>query len=338
VKRVLAVLLAVVCLSAGACSDPDEDADELRSFVRTSERQPRTFTYTVAEEDRAYSVRATIEDELRHSMVLSHGGRPVMDYVVRDDALAIRLRDTAFAQRLANVLGDPVVDAALKQGRWVVDPGGAPPLIGSDVRAGQETSGDPFRDARDAIRSVEQAMGSARLVREFTLEDIEYRPILDPWRYPPKDGRERRYDLLRPRLPTSEAATIQGSGDIGASQFRKTSVFVTGTQIRQICSLVDVRGHEEFLELRRRGLDSNPFLAQLLKRIEEGETAVPIEERYAVAELEYPKEAAVAAPSDAATGRLEAFKTAFQTALEGGLLRPTGRIDTTNCRRTTSES
>lgn len=337
-KRLAAVVLALVAFASGACTDPNEDADELRSFVRTSERQPRTFTYQVASESQAYRVRASIEDELRHAMVLSYGGREVMDYVVRDDAIAVRLRDTEFGSRLANVLGDPVVDAALREGRWVIDPAGAPPLIGSDVVAGREVSGDPFRDARDAIRFVGQAIGSARDVKEFTLEDIEYRSALDPWRYPPEEGDEVRYDLIRPFLPTSEAQTVGGSGDIGAPQFRKTSIFVDGRHIEQVCSVVDVEGHEEFIELRRRGLDSNPFLAQLLERIQEGETALPIEERYWVAEVDYPEDVSVDAPPDAETGKLETFLTAFQSALEAGLLRPTESVDTSACRRTTSES
>lgn len=333
----LVLLALLVALVGAACSNPEEDADELRSFIRLSERVPRAFTYTVAEEDAAYEVEAKIEDELRHAMVLTYDGREVMDYVVRDDALAVRIRDQEFASRLANVLGDPVVDEALKAGRWVIDPAGAPPLIGAEVRAGQETSGNPFRDARDAIRSVEEAMGSSRRIREFTLDDVEYRSQLDPWRYPAGED-EVRYDLQRPLLPTNEAQTVQGSGDIGTSQFRKMSVFVDKRRITQICSVIDVRGHEEFRELRRRGLDSNPFLAQLLRRIERKETALPIEERYAVAAIVYGEDASVDAPTDAVTGKLEAFVTAFDSAREAGLLRPTGRTDTSQCRRTTSES
>lgn len=336
-KRLVALLLTALAIASGACTNPEEDADELRSFVRASEREPRSFTYRVVSEDQTFSVRATVEDELRYAMVLA-SDHDLIDYVVRDDAVAVRLRDTGFGARLANVLGDPVVDKALKEGRWVVDPAGAPPLISSQVRAGEESSGDPFRDARDAVRLVEQGMGSAREVKEFTLEDVQYRPALDPWRYPPKDGKEVRYDLLRPFLPTSEAQTLSGQGDIGAAQFRKTSVFVEGRRIRQICSLVDVQGHEEFIELRRRGLDSNPFLKQLLGRIEKKETSLPIEERYIVAEIDYLKNASVAAPPDATTGKLETFLTAFASALEAGLLRPSGRPDTSECRRATTES
>jgi hypothetical protein len=331
--RRLAGFLALVALAFSACSDPNEDADRLRSFVRASEREPRTLVVQSVTEDQEYTVRAQVEDELRYSMQLGSGGRDLLEYVVRDDAVAVRLLDPSFGSRVANVLGDPVVDSALKAGRWVLDPSGAPPLIQTDVVAGGETSGDPFRDAQGVLRYVDQAMGQAREVKEFTLEDIEYRSALDPWRYPEEDEGEVRYDLIRPFLPTSEAATVGAQGDIGPAQFRKAVVFVERRRVREVCSLVDIKGHEEFVELREQGLDSNPFLANLLRRIERGETANPIQERYLHAEIDYPGRVSVQIPADAVTGKLETFLTALRGGFEAGILRPSGRPDTSDCRR-----
>lgn len=288
-------------------------------------------------EDQVYTVRATVQDELRYAMVLSAGDKEVMDYVVRDDAAAVRLRDPSFGARIANVLGDPIVDAALKAGRWVIDPAGAPPLIRTDVSAGGETSGDPFRDAQGVLRYVEQSMGQASQVKEFTLEDIEYRSALDPWRYPAEGSAEVRYDLVRPFLPTNEAATVGAQGDIGPAQFRKVVAFVERRRVREICSVVDIQGHEEFIELREAGADSNPFLANLLRRIEREETAIPIQERYLNVEIDYPEEVSVDVPADAVTGKLETFLTALQGAFEAGVLRPTRNVDTEACRRTETE-
>jgi hypothetical protein len=343
VKRFLG-LIAVLAVFASGCSNPDEDADELRAFVRTSERQPRTFTYVEASDELAFGIRGAVEDELRYSMVLSSGGTDLMAYVVRDDSVAVRLIDpeaqraaASFGARLANVLGDPVVDAALREGRWVIDPAGAPPLIQSETRAGGESTDNPFASARDVLRFVQTGMGSARLIKEFTTEDVTYRSALDPWRYPPEGRKEKRYDLLRPPLPVSEAQTLRGQGDIGPPQFRKTSVFVSGRRIREICSLVDVEGHEEFIELRRRGLDSNPFLARLLRRIEKKETSIPIVPRYIYARIGYPKKVSVGVPSDATTGRLETFITALEGAFGAGVLRPRTAPDTSACRRTETE-
>lgn len=335
-KRSISLVVASALLLAG-CTNPQEDADELRSFSRFSAREPRTLTMRSVSETQAYEVRATFEDELRYGMTLSANGRPLVDYVVRDDALAVRLQDAAFGARLANTLGDPVVDAALREGRWVVDPSGAPPLIRSDVRAGGESAGDPFRDAQDAVRFIEQAMAQAREVREFNLEDVQYRSALDPWRYVAEDSSEVRYDLVRPVLPTSEAATVGAQGDIGTPQFRKTSVFVKGRRVHQICSLVDIEGHEEFIELRKKGDDSNPYLAGLLERIRKKETAVPIEERYVFVDVSYPKSTDVVVPADAVIGNLDAFLSALQGGFEAGVLRPARRQDTSQCRRTAAD-
>ncbi len=334
--RRLALVLVSIAVVSGACSDPNEKAVELRGFSRVSAREPRMLTFRSISEEQAYEVRGTFEDELRYSMALTSAGKPLVDYVVRDDALAVRLRDIAFGTRLANVLGDPVVDAALKAGKWVVDPSGAPPLIRSEVRAGGEAISDPFRDTQNAVRFIEQAMGQSSEVKEFSLEDIEYRSALDPWRYPAEDDGEARYDLIRPLLPTNESATIGAQGDIGPAQFRKTSVFVQERRVREICSVVDVQGHEEFLELRERGAESNPFLAALLERINEKETAIPIEERYVFVEIDYPESPDVQIPPDAVTGKLETFLTALEGGFGAGVLRPTGRLDTSECRRTRS--
>lgn len=314
----------------GACSNPNEAADELRSFVTRSAREPRVYEFRSASAEQVYTVRATVEDELRYGMVLSQGGRDLLDYIVHDDALAVRVRDAEFAGRIANVLGDPVVDSALREGRWVIDPSGAPPLIRTE--AASAVQADPFEEAQGSVRFITQAMGQASEVKEFTLEDIEYRSALDPWRYPGDDG-EARYDLIRPALPTSEAATLGAQGDIGPAQFRKTSVFVEDERISEICSLVDVQGHEEFLDLRRRGDESNPFVAALRERIERKQTAVPIEERYVHVDIDYPDQTSVALPADATVGKLETFMTALEGAFGAGLLRPSGRPDTDDCRR-----
>ncbi|MGH2759818.1 MAG: hypothetical protein ACRDKJ_09665, partial [Actinomycetota bacterium] len=330
-----AVLLVVVGLLSTACRRTDY-FETLRGVVTTSGNVPRAFTYSTVADDHAFTVSGEAQDDLRYSMVLSQQGRELVEYVIRDDSLSVRLRDPAFGARLANVLGDPVVDAALRQGRWVTDPAGAPSLVRSDVRGATESSGDPFRDARDVLDFLTAAMTAGRDVRLFSLDDVEYRSQLDPWEYPEDEGKEERYDVLRPFLPISEAAATAGSiqGSVGPAQFRKLSVFVEKRRVMKVCSVIDVEGHEEFLALRRRGLDSNPFLRDLLEQIRTGETATPIEQRYLVADVRYPSRVEVNAPSDAVTGRLETFQSALRQGVTSGALRPAERVDVTRCRRT----
>jgi hypothetical protein len=336
--RRLAVVVVALSLLGTGCRRTDY-FEFLRGVVTTSGNVPRAFTYTTLADDQAFTVSGESQDDLRYSMVLSQQGRDLVEYVIRDDSLSVRLRDPAFGGRLANVLGDPVVDAALREGRWVTDPAGAPSLIRSDTQGATESSGDPFRDARDLLEFVTAVMSTGRDVRLFSLDDVEYRSQLDPWEYPDEEQGEERYDVLRPFLPTSEAAATAGSvqGSVGAPQFRKLSVFVDERRVQKICSLIDIEGHEEFMALRERGLDSNPFLRDLLEQIREGETASPIEERYLVAGVSYPSRVEVSAPDDAVTGRLETFQTALRQGVTSGVLRGTGGVDVRECRRTASD-
>lgn len=332
-RRLAGLLLALGMVATG-CNRVDYFRI-LRSRVTTSGNLPRTFSYSAVAEGQAFTVTGKVEDDLRHGMVLSYQGKALVDYVVRDDALSVRLRDAAFGSRLANVLGDPVVDAALREGRWVTDPAGAPGLIRTETGGAKDSSGNPFQDARDMLDFVSEAMGTARDARLFSLDDIQYRSQLDPWEYPNEDAGEERYDVLRPFLPLSEGAATAGSaqGSVGPPQFRKLSVFVTKRRVAKVCSVIDIEGHEEFLALRERGLNSNPFLRDLLEQIRKGENPIPIEERYIVAELRYPSSVEVAAPRNAVTGKLQAFQSALQQGVTSGALKPTRPVDVSDCRR-----
>lgn len=333
------LLLVVTCLLLTACQRVDYPSI-VRNRVTSSGSESRSFTYTTVGKADAYTVDGRVEDDLRYSMILSHEGRPLMDYVVRDDALSVRLRDPEFGTRLANTLGDPVIDAALRQGRWVTDPAGAPPLIRTTAGSAGDLTGDPFQDARDHFRFVLTALAASRDVRIFTLDDVEYRSQLDPWEYPDEEEGQVRYDLMRPLLPTSEASSgLQGAqGSVGPAQFRKTSVFVQEGSVQRICSLIDVQGHEEFIALRQRGLNSNPYLRDLLEQIEKGTSAVPIEPRYIVADVAYPRRVSVEPPPDGVTGKLETFITALKQGVTGGALQPSRRPDLSECRRRQTET
>jgi hypothetical protein len=326
------ILVVSLCLVASTACGGNDDVETLNRGIRASDTVARQFDYHSVTAAQDVQVRGMVEDELRYAMVLSSGGRDLVDYVVRDDAIGVRLRDPNFGKRLANTLGDGVVDGALKAGEWVVDPSGAPPLIRPEIAAGADLYGDPFRDAYEIFRYARTSATQARDVKLFSLEDIEYRSSQDPWRYP-QDDTETRYDLLRPRLPTSEGQTIGSRGDIGPSAFRKMVLFLRDGKVAQMCSLVDIEGHEKIKELREEGLDSNPYLANLLKRIEAKETSTPIEERYLVTNFNYPESVDVKLPAKRTVGKLGVFLEALQKGIEAGALRAPSSPDTTECKR-----
>lgn len=334
-RRAVAILVALFALAATSC-ERNQDPIVLRRHITRSVNEPRTFTVRVASNENAYEVQGRQEDDLRYAMVLrSATGKPLIDYVVGDDTLAVRLRDPAFGGKLANILGDPVVDRTLKAGQWVQDPAGAPPVVLPATAAGQ-TSGNPFTDARQVLLLAQSAMGQASRVVKWSLEDISYRSRFDPWRYPTDD--EARYDLRPPTLPRSEAATIQGGGgDIGPQHFRKLSIFTKEGKVVQLCEAIDIFGHEDYVAIKERGRNWNPFLTALLDRVLRGDTTTPIRPRYQVVDIEYPDEAPVAVPAGARPGKLTVFVSALQQAITAGALKPSTPVDTSECRRTEDE-
>ncbi len=336
-KRSLAGLVLLLGLVASACSPADEDQRELERSISRSELQVRAFDFISHGTTDAYEVSGAFADDLRYKMALSHEGRLLVQFVVSDDALAVRLPDPKFGEQLANELGHPTVDGALKAGRWVVDPSGAPPLFRRETAPAAGAASDPFASARGALRAIDAYITDARAVKEFSLEDIEYRPQYDPWRYPDTEGAEIRYDLVRPSLPKSEAQVQTGGGagaDIAtAGHFRKTSIFVRDARVHQVCSTVDIDGHEDIVRLREEGADSNPFLAGLLQLVKTGETAVPIEPRTSIVTVRYPEDVSVTLPGDAVSGKLETFLSAFQQGVTGGVLRPEEGAALRDCRR-----
>ena len=329
-RRVIA-LSAVLTVLLVSCGEGDIDAQTLRRRLVASEREPRAFVYRALSRNISFTARGRIEDDLRYAMTLGARGRDLIEYVVSDDALAVRLLDPALGSTLANELGHPTVDEALRSGRWVVDPSGAPPVFQAETVVGGETTGDAFRDAREVFRFLSRAISEARNVRAFKFEDIDYRPAFDPWRYPSEARGEARFDMLRPFLPRQEDPA--SGGDVSISHFRKLSVFTTGNRIMHMCEFVDITGHEEIVRLREEGEDSNPFLARMLARILSNQTSVPIETRRVIADFEYAEVDPVVVPPGAVTGRLDVFMSAFQKAVSGGVLRPQGEESLEQCSR-----
>ncbi len=325
--------LAVIALVASGCAPPTEDSAELRRFLGTSEREPVVYTYREASEEREFTAEVSFEDDLRHKLAISSQGRLLMEWIVSDDALALRFVDPEFPDRLSGPLGHPAVEQALREGRWVIDPSGAPPPL--QVDGGEATAGgNPLVEALEPLRHVRTAIGEASEVREFNFEDLDYRPSLDPFEYPDETVEEVRYDLWRPMLPKGEDAISGGQGDVVVGHFRKLSVFVNDGRVDRVCEFIDVEGHEDFVELKERGREHNPFQAGLLERIREGQTSTLIRERKVLVDLTYPGEVDVELPEDAFVGRLEEARQTLQEGFQEEILEPEQPVDVTECMRT----
>jgi hypothetical protein len=266
-------------------------------------------------------------------MMLSVGGVAVVEQIISDDARALRL-PTPAALEGAPAFGHPSVDAALRSGRWVIDPSGAPPLVRAEEGPGQAVV-DPFREALTAFGFVRQSVADAFEVREFNFEAIVYKPSQDPWGYPRRSRGEVRYDMARRFLPKTEDQIGGAQGDIIPGHFRKLSAYVLDGRVYQVCSLVDIEGHEDFIKLKELGEGKgNPFHRTLLNRIRKGDTQLPIFELEHYITMTYPERVEIGLPADAHVGLLDGFEQ-FQNESFADLLKPKGeeRPDLKRCDR-----
>src|SRR5581483_10320480 len=248
-------LLVAATLGLSACNGATDAEKRLREALRNTEKLSNTFLYTETVHDKAgdheTDVRGLVEDDFRYKARVAEDGKPVLDEVVSDDALAVRFLDPArmsrFLRRPATGSGgggagpgQAAVAALLATRRWVLDPAGAPAefaTAGTDRTLGH----DPIADARDVFAYVEQAMNEAARVVEFNPESLEYRKDEDPFPAPAKHSGVTRYDLVRPNLPKA-SQTGGGPNQVtpDARHFRKLSVYVKDKRVIKVVEKIDV--------------------------------------------------------------------------------------------------
>ena len=240
-RRVMLVLLAATVLVAG-CSKREEDSDEVRDLVDATSPNAYRFIYETEQGGEKFRVQGLIEDDLRYKLQLSIDGRPALEQVVVDDSVAVRFLAPGLVERFidrsveggvdleTDVEGASVLDA-LRAGRWVHDPVGAPSLLTStkdDAEDEEEESAvvdDPLADARtvlDYVRSINQPFV------EYDPESLEptYRADEDPFLAPEDDSGVTRFDTVVFDLPSPDDA----GGGTGAAfpdyvHFRRMAVY-----------------------------------------------------------------------------------------------------------------
>lgn len=275
-RRLAGVLMAVALSGtlAGCSKQASDDEKRLLAAVTASERLAHRLLYKEVFLDgdgsETSEVRGLVEDDFRYKVRVAKDGRPVLDEVVSDDALVVRLldplrleefvrppaKDRAGGEGVTGAGGanageeappaspagedsdrpDPV--EALRTRRWVLDPGGAPGVFGrgDDAELGQDT----ILDALDTFDYVRRAIGEATRVVVYDSESIEpvYRPKEDPFKKPEKGV--LRYDFDPPNLPrpADRAGGNQITPDI--RHFRKMAVYVRDGRMIRVDEVVDV--------------------------------------------------------------------------------------------------
>jgi len=266
--KVLAVMLVVAALGLSGCG-PSTDAEKrVRAALKATERLSRSYLYSETFTDKAGSHDTTVlgfvEDDFRYKAHVTVGGRPTLDESVNDDALAVRFLDPArigdFLRRPTKqdkggsglgadkTAASPVATKAktgptaaelLPTHRWVLDPAGAPAVVGTP--SGDRLVGaDPVLDSLDVLAYVERSIGEADRIVEFSEDSLEYKKAEDPFEHPKKGSGVVRYDFEAPKLPKASQTANGNQVTPDARHFRKMSVYVKDGRVVQVAEKIDV--------------------------------------------------------------------------------------------------
>lgn len=274
-RILLSGLLVLGALGLSGCKGVTDAEKRLREALRNTEKLSNTFLYRETVHDKAGNhetdVRGLVEDDFRYKARVATDGKPVLDEVVSDDAIAVRFLDTTAMGRFLRkpteakqsgsgvggggsatpepaatpgaghaVPGEPTAAEILASRRWVLDSAGAPSAFGGST-TDRTLGDDPIADARTVFAYVDRALNESFRVVEFNPESLEYREDEDPFPTPGDGSGVTRYDLERPKLPKA-SETGSGSNQVtpDARHFRKMSVYVKDERIIKVQEKVDV--------------------------------------------------------------------------------------------------
>jgi hypothetical protein len=270
----VSTLFLVVLLGTGAACGRAENL-ETDVINRITRAQAGSLEYLYSEETQSQEVkvRGRIEDSVRHAEILMVDGESVMERVVHDDVLAIQVKVPDRIPQLSTPEpADLAVAEALRVGRWVIDPSGAP-AEGSAGETVEIVGADPLRDAANVFQYARLSLGQAAAVIRFNPDAIEYLPEEDPFPQPNEQIQEERFDLLPPPLPRREGETLPGP-----ASFRKMAVYTIRNRVVRILEQIDIESQTEIKRARQTG--RNRFLLRLAEEVKRGRTDQKIRERH----------------------------------------------------------
>ena len=247
---VVSATIAVLVLTG--CAREDGESEEVRELIDDTLVEPHRFVYTEEIPSGLRTVvQGIVEDDFRYKARLTIGGDPVLDRVVSDDLAAVRFYDPELVGRYLDkeVITEVETETdregvdviqALQSRRWVIDPGGAPPILQAE-EAESENGVDPIFDARELVTRAREftLLADAGFVK-YSENSISptYRTDEDPFPRPEEGSGVTRYDLPQAEFPKS---TESGQVVLPAEgQFRKFSVYVEDGKVIRIAESIGV--------------------------------------------------------------------------------------------------
>ena len=273
----LAAGLTVSALLVGACAKDEGDSEALREIIEETLVEPHRFVYTETTPGGTETVvQGIVEDDFRYKARLLVDDEPVLDRVVSDDTAAVRFAEPDVLGKYIDKEVVSEVDtetdragvdvfAALQSQRWVVDPGGAPPLL-QEAEDETENGVDPIFDALDLVdkaRDLTLLQGTQFIeYRETSISPV-YRTDEDPFPRPEDGSGVTRYDL--PQVPFPKTVDAGQVVIPTESQFRKFSVYVKDDRVIRISESIGLT--PSVLE------DFETFMVQLIAETAPAEVA-----------------------------------------------------------------
>lgn len=275
-------MLVVTALGLSGCKGATDAEKRVREALRNTEKLSNTFLYKEIVYDKAGThetdVRGLVEDDFRYKARVATDGKPVLDEVVSDDALAVRFLDPASMERFLRkptaakasgggvggggpapepasgsgassaTPGEPTAAEILASKRWVLDSAGAPSAFAT-ATTDQKLGDDPIADSRAVFAYVDRAINEAVRVVEWNPESLEYRADEDPFETPKARSGVARYDFEPPNLPKA-SETGSGANQVtpDTRHFRKMSVYVKDKRIIRVVEKIDVESRLDDLE------------------------------------------------------------------------------------------
>ena len=299
IRRLLTlVLIAALAFPAAACRRQVNLKTQVKGFLDKTERLPRSFVYVADEKSLKVKYRVTgqVEDSFRFRAQMDVDGKPTVEAIVDDDALAVRLIDTQMAAGATSMPGGQVVSDAILAGQWIVDPSGAP----SRAKRQTQRTGSGLQDGFDVLTYTRFALDEASEVKHWLEEDLEpaYLAVEDHFPKPDIKAGEDRYDLVRPPIPRPTQVAQAGVQELPKiSMFRKMAIFVRGGRVVKIMEDVDIDGHADFVDAKRK---KKTRMLGLLASIQRLKGADSIRERtMSVTFSDFGKQVEVRSPQDA---------------------------------------
>lgn len=275
-RRSLASLSLLFLIAGFSCQRTVDLKERLNEYLSATERLSRQFEFNLETEgsDIGITVVGMVEDSFRYRAIMSMDDANVIEQIVRDDAMAVRVIDPSKLGLLAQgaAPSSQVIIDALNGGQWVVDPSGAPPLRRNPDEARSEL--DPVTEAITVPVYIRQAIEQASFINEWREEDIApaYRPSEQNFRPADDETGERRFDLVRPVLPTGSSGLEQLPGP---AHFRRMAMYVIDDRVVEVQEQIDIEGHFEVQKAREENKERLLDLIEAVKAQQGVQAVIP---------------------------------------------------------------